>query len=346
MTKEFEIAISFAGEDRGVASEIANELRDQGIRVFYDDFESVDLWGKNLYDHLTDVYRDKSEYCLMLISKDYSRKLWTSHERKAAQARAFSENREYILPLRLDDALVDGILDTTGYLDYRNETPQSVAQKIKNKLWGDALNDPGVLLLRAKLEILYNRVMGLCDISLYPENAAKQHDQRLKMTLLKEAANCFGKTKSDFVLNAPQINSLILASLSRVMDGFENLIKRANFLLLLADPSRLNCDFISEIPDHDLHVAHDFLYKLNVFEDYAGKKRYYTPQEIIESWRAAEAENTRYFSEPTKYRFRDGRIPFVFNFGTLRKLRTKGLSDGVTVSTFLQEEDLTIKVQQ
>ena len=84
--------------------------------MFYDEYAEAELWGKDLYVHLTKVYRDESKFCLMLLSTDYAKKQWTSHERRAAQARAFSENREYILPLRLDDSEIEGVLDTTGYI--------------------------------------------------------------------------------------------------------------------------------------------------------------------------------------------------------------------------------------
>ncbi len=49
----------------------------------------------------------------MFLSRNYAAKLWTNHEREAAQARAFRENEEYILPIRLDDTEIPGILQTT-----------------------------------------------------------------------------------------------------------------------------------------------------------------------------------------------------------------------------------------
>lgn len=71
--KEYDIVISFAGEDRQVAEEITVELKNNGIRVFYDNFEKADLWGKDLYEHLIDVYKNKSKYCLMILSKYYEK---------------------------------------------------------------------------------------------------------------------------------------------------------------------------------------------------------------------------------------------------------------------------------
>jgi hypothetical protein len=49
---EFDIALSFAGEDRAYVDQVASILRDEGVSIFYDKFEEVNLWGKNLYDYL------------------------------------------------------------------------------------------------------------------------------------------------------------------------------------------------------------------------------------------------------------------------------------------------------
>lgn len=133
MTK-YDVAISFAGEDRIVAEAIAVGLRLLGLSVFYDDFEQADLWGKDLYAHLTSVYRDDAKFCLMLVSEHYARKQWPTHERRAAQARAFNENREYILPLRLDDTDVEGVLSTTGHIDYAPEAQARIIELILEKV--------------------------------------------------------------------------------------------------------------------------------------------------------------------------------------------------------------------
>ncbi|CAN0326234.1 unnamed protein product, partial [Phaeothamnion confervicola] len=84
--------------------------------------------------HLSKIYKDEAKYCLMLVSGHYAKKQWTSHERRAAQARAFAENSEYILPLRLDDAQVDGILDTVGFLDYRKVTEERIVDSVVHKV--------------------------------------------------------------------------------------------------------------------------------------------------------------------------------------------------------------------
>jgi hypothetical protein len=130
----YDIAISFAGEDRPVAEKLASFLVTKGLNVFYDEYEQANLWGKDLYVHLSKIYKDESKYCLMLVSEHYAKKQWTNHERRAAQARAFVENSEYILPLRLDDAQVDGILDTVGFLDYRRISEEKIVDSVVQKV--------------------------------------------------------------------------------------------------------------------------------------------------------------------------------------------------------------------
>lgn len=130
----YDIAVSFAGEDRDYVEQIANAIRLKGMSVFYDKYEEADLWGKDLYVHLSNVYKDYSKYCLMFISENYAKKQWTSHERKAAQARAFAENQEYILPLRIDDTSINGVLDTTGYIDSRSKSVDEIVDLLRNKI--------------------------------------------------------------------------------------------------------------------------------------------------------------------------------------------------------------------
>src|SRR3954465_7598343 len=84
----YDVCLSFAGEDRPYVSRVAAVLLSRGVRVFYDDYEQVDLWGKDLYVHLDDVYRSAARYCVLFVSKHYASKLWTNHERQSAQARA------------------------------------------------------------------------------------------------------------------------------------------------------------------------------------------------------------------------------------------------------------------
>jgi hypothetical protein len=131
---DYDVALSFAGEDRAYVEQVARELRQAGVKVFYDEFEQDKLWGTNLYDHLSDVYKKRARFTVMFISRWYAEKRWTNFERQAAQARAFSESREYILPTRFDDTELPGMLSTTAYVHLRERSPSDLAGLIVKKL--------------------------------------------------------------------------------------------------------------------------------------------------------------------------------------------------------------------
>lgn len=130
----YDVCLSFAGEDRAYVEDVAQALRAAGVRVFYDAYEEAELWGKDLYQHLADVYQNRGKYCIVFLSKEYASKVWTRHELKNAQARAFKENREYLLPARFDDTELPGVPSTVAYIDLRTRTPQQFADLVLRKL--------------------------------------------------------------------------------------------------------------------------------------------------------------------------------------------------------------------
>jgi hypothetical protein len=131
---EYDVALSFAGEDRAIVEEFASRLKAKNIKVFHDEYESADMWGSDLVDHLVNIYSRKARYCVMFISRYYPLKKWTRVERMAAQERAFRDSNEYILPLRVDDTEVPGITETTGYRDLRQHSMESVVSLLEKKI--------------------------------------------------------------------------------------------------------------------------------------------------------------------------------------------------------------------
>ena len=132
----YDVALSFAGEQREYVEQVAKHLREYGKNVFYDDFEKDKLWGKNLHEHLYEVYKNESAYIIMFVSHEYNNKEWTKHERRASQERAFIQSEEYILPVRFDDAEIPGLNTTVGYLDANKFSPEEIAQLFIQKIGG------------------------------------------------------------------------------------------------------------------------------------------------------------------------------------------------------------------
>jgi hypothetical protein len=83
----YDVALSFAGEQRDYAERVALALKNASARVFYDRFETAGLWGKDLYQHLNEVYKTKSRFAVILVSAEYAQKQWPSHELRSMQPR-------------------------------------------------------------------------------------------------------------------------------------------------------------------------------------------------------------------------------------------------------------------
>jgi hypothetical protein len=130
----YDVCLSFAGENRNYVDKVAHILQISGVRTFYDEFEKVSLWGKDLYSHLHDIYQNQASYCVVFISKDYAEKAWTTHERRSAQSRALTSDVEYILPVRFDDTKIPGIPETIGFIDLRTTSPEQLSDIIIKKI--------------------------------------------------------------------------------------------------------------------------------------------------------------------------------------------------------------------
>lgn len=92
---DFDVALSFAGEDREYVEDVANWLKKMDIKVFYDKYEKISLWGKDLYEHLTEVYNKRAKFTVIFISKHYADKLWTIMKEKALKQELSQKRRIY-----------------------------------------------------------------------------------------------------------------------------------------------------------------------------------------------------------------------------------------------------------
>ena len=132
--KKYQVALSFAGEQRAYVGEVAHHLNAREIAVFYDEFERVYLWARNLTEALHTTFQQQSDCVVMFISQAYVEKPWPRHERRSALSRMIHKKDEYLLPVRFDDTPVDGLPGDIGYLDANKYTPAQLASMIIEKL--------------------------------------------------------------------------------------------------------------------------------------------------------------------------------------------------------------------
>ncbi len=136
----FDVCLSYASEDQAYVGQVHRSLAERGVRVFYDVFSKVDLWGKDMVTDLDSIYRTEARYCVLFISQSYAAKRWTRHEKRSALARALEEDREYLLPVRFDDTELPGLPPTVGWLDARRLDAEELATAIITKIGHQVAN--------------------------------------------------------------------------------------------------------------------------------------------------------------------------------------------------------------
>jgi hypothetical protein len=95
-TKKYDVFISHASEDKNYVSELARELKEAGIEVWYDDFQLG--WGDDLRAKIDDGLIN-SKFGIVVFSESFlNKKKWTEHEINALFAREV-KGQKVILPI-------------------------------------------------------------------------------------------------------------------------------------------------------------------------------------------------------------------------------------------------------
>lgn len=130
VTRRFDVALSFAGPQRDFVRQTAVALKQEGLRVFFDEFEAARLWGKGLAQYLHWIYSSQAEKCIMFISRDYRDRAWPSHEAESALERHVAQHGGYLLPVRFDDTVIEGLPTDLAYRTVPPETPDSLTKLV------------------------------------------------------------------------------------------------------------------------------------------------------------------------------------------------------------------------
>ncbi len=133
MSSRYDVALSFAASDREVASTLAAALSSEGLNVFFDELSSSELWGKDLYSHLSNIY-SSARVCVVLLSESYTKSKWTASEYRSLLAQSNSKDYFAILPIKLDKSTLPSGMDTVGYISLEDISPKKAAALVKQKL--------------------------------------------------------------------------------------------------------------------------------------------------------------------------------------------------------------------
>ena len=130
----YEVALSFASEQREYAEGVATALQSRGISVFYDDFEKIELWGKDLTEEFQAIFERGSDAVVFFVSKAWVEKPWPRIERRFALSRAVGEPEFDVLPVRFDDTPVPGLAESVAYICAQHYSPAELASMIAERL--------------------------------------------------------------------------------------------------------------------------------------------------------------------------------------------------------------------
>ncbi|MEW6058402.1 MAG: TIR domain-containing protein [Bdellovibrionota bacterium] len=255
-THDYDVCLSFAGENREYVRKVADALQILGVRVFFDEYAEVDLWGKDLYTHLDDVYQNAARYCVLFVSKQYAKRVWTNHERESAQARAIRENREYILPVRFDSTAIPGLKATIGYIHLKGMKPSKLARLIRQKVGDHQRKNffppiPDRLLekMKAKSAKAQRRVTGRA-YNFFKKLMRLSEEERNLVFIIFEYG-CPAELPENIHINIDflqRIAGLPVSRISRVLKGISSL------------------GFKTEFRNHNLHDTGDSNEKVIVLE--------------------------------------------------------------------------------
>lgn len=130
----YEIALSFAREQRDYVRAVNEALKALNVKTFYDNDHAVDLWGKNHTEELPRIYAEDSHLVLMFISKQYVERRWPRHESRAILTEMTQRGTPYLLPVRFDDTPVPGLDAGWHYLTVKEFTPEKLADAVYAQL--------------------------------------------------------------------------------------------------------------------------------------------------------------------------------------------------------------------
>lgn len=133
---EFEVALSFPGGARELVEEVAQELeRLIGPNsYFYDKNYIAQLAQPSLDSLLQGIYGERSRLVVVFLCGEYQTKDWCGVEFRAIKEIIKRRQSSKVMFVRVDDADVEGVFSTDGYVDASQFSAVDIARLIHERL--------------------------------------------------------------------------------------------------------------------------------------------------------------------------------------------------------------------
>lgn len=103
---KLDIAISFAGENRELARQIAKRLSDLDVSVYFDEDYEAKYLGKRLGAEFEAAFATRSRFVVCILDHNHLNKIWPTFERDVFLPRF---QKQEAIPIYLDDTIFPGI---------------------------------------------------------------------------------------------------------------------------------------------------------------------------------------------------------------------------------------------
>lgn len=207
MEYEYQVCLSFAGEQREYVQEVYDSLKERNIKAFYDKEFETELWGSNLIEVFHNIYKKNAKYCVMFISKEYKEKAWTHFERISALERQIYANEAYILPVRFDNTELPGLSEGVLYLNANELTPQEIADRIINKLGIEVSSEMSEFDLKEYINKVYKKIKIILEEANYKQDIEIRNSKIIIFSLRDEKEYCH------LMLEISGVNKLIVTNI-------------------------------------------------------------------------------------------------------------------------------------
>lgn len=132
----YDLAFSFAGEQRAYVEATKLACEKLGLNVFYDRDKNNEWWGKSFIREQRKVYGSQTRFFVPFISSEYLAKPIPTDEFSAAMMTAVKQGDGYILPILMGDVRVppDLLHPHIHYLRADDFTPEQLADQLQMRV--------------------------------------------------------------------------------------------------------------------------------------------------------------------------------------------------------------------
>ena len=128
--KTLDFAISYAGEQSDIATEIDRRLTELGFFVFFAERSRLNLAGEDGESLFLSIFSEAKEV-IVLISEQYKRKEWTRYEWDVIRKR---ENINRFIPVRIDETMMPGLPSNILYLEFTGDNYADIVDATVSRL--------------------------------------------------------------------------------------------------------------------------------------------------------------------------------------------------------------------